>query len=114
QIFSGQRNMTMRTLAEIGYALGYRFEVQPRRLRGADRSDSILSSHDYRMLMDAREETRSLLAHCSIHFDAAEGSSEAKDGLYLISAVGRLSWQQLRVAPEAADQDEDVDWSLIA
>ena len=29
QIFSGQRNMTMRTLAEIGYALGYRFEVQP-------------------------------------------------------------------------------------
>jgi len=31
QLLSGSRNMTIHTLSDLGFALGYRFEIKPRK-----------------------------------------------------------------------------------
>jgi transcriptional regulator with XRE-family HTH domain len=55
QLLSGSRNMTIHTLADLGLALGYRFELKARQCRHAEESEGESKTHSiYRFCRSPR------------------------------------------------------------
>lgn len=55
QLLSGSRNMTIHTLADLGLALGYRFELKARQCRSTDDCQDDVKTHSlYRFCKTSR------------------------------------------------------------